>query len=289
MDPVIVWHLNLDAEDELARLGRAYAPSDVVRARIEGLRPRLADLIGDGLHLSGADRFAPGAHGRAWCPTPRALAALSAAGAVPPMAPPAEILRRVAHRRWTVNLGFALPGAIWLDDPSRLAEHLAPFPVGESWHLKRAFAYAGRGHRRVRAGSLSAADQSWLLASEGGVLAEPEVARTLDLSLHGYVHPDGTSTLGVPTAQDVDAGGTWQASRLFTDAWGESAILLRATASAVALALAASRYFGPFGIDAYEGTLRGAFVRQRCTDVNARYTMGWATRMGTWRPEVGLP
>jgi hypothetical protein len=55
----------------------------------------------------------------------------------------------------------------------------------------------------------------------------------------------------------------------------------------VAEALIRAGYFGPFGIDGYRwkdehGTLR---FNPR-TDINARYSMGWAVGMGSRRPDL---
>jgi hypothetical protein len=45
-------------------------------------------------------------------------------------------------------------------------------------------------------------------------------------------------------------------------------------------------YFGPFGVDGYVWDDDGARRVQPRSDVNARYSMGWAVGMGEARPDL---
>ena len=86
MEARYAWVLNLDADLELAH-GEGYTPAaSVLRASAlfaEKLRGALVsedDLVVDGSEREGAAR---GLVGRAFCPTPRAIAMLRRAGAEP--------------------------------------------------------------------------------------------------------------------------------------------------------------------------------------------------------------
>ena len=281
MSPV-AWVLNLDAEDELSHEG-AHTPTAAMTARIESLIPRLTDLIrpGDQIVWPGDQKF-NGLPGRAWCPTPWALHRLERAQAVPPRAPSIEILQRVNHRRFSHQLGQTLPGAGYAENRDELERLLATRP-GE-WLIKRAYGYAGRGRRKVRAAELTAADQSWLEASwrtREGLQVEPFMQLELDCALHGWLAEDGACTFGQPTTQEVDANGAWQSTRLATELTGNEFESLAQEAQRTAAALHRAGYFGPFGIDGFrfEG---GAF--QPRSEINARYSMGWAIGMSGSRP-----
>ncbi len=64
---------------------------------------------------------------------------------------------------------------------------------------------------------------------------------------------------------------------------------LRAELARVGRALHEAGYFGAFGVDAFTWT-DGATtsLRTRC-EINARYSMGWATGMGPARPDLIAP
>lgn len=277
----VAWVLNLDAEDELSR-GGAHTPTAAMTARIEGLLPRLGGLIrpGDQVIWPGAGEIDPRLVGRAWCPTRWALEQMTRAGVRVPRAPSVEVLRKVNHRRFCHELGQTLPGAGYAQNAAELA---ALMSAGD-WLIKRPLGYAGRGRRKLRAGQLSAADQAWIDASlrEGeGVQVEPWVALELDCALHGWLAQDGQCTWGVPTVQQVDATGAWMSSVVATgELTGLEIEALESEGQLVALALHSAGYFGPFGLDGFRWS---AGFQPRC-EINARYSMGWATGMGEFRP-----
>lgn len=302
MTPVAaLWVFNFDADDELAAGGASYAPSAAMRARSRALRPFVAALMGPGdvvLDEDGPpDACATGAlTGRAWCPTPRALALLRRAGAVPEPAPPFEALRRVNDRAFAFSLADPLPGSALLGTAEEIEAHLARPPLGEGgWLLKRAFGFAGRGRRKVRGGALADADRRWIAASlrrGDGLLIEPWVSIALEAALHGYVAPSGALRLGAPTIQTCDVHGAWAGTRLAVDrdlAAGERAALA-AHAERAASALHRAGYFGPFGVDAYRWWSPWGAPRFRpLGELNARYSMGWAVGMGGGTVSASAP
>lgn len=298
----VAWVLNLDAEDELVH-GRLHTPGRAMTARIGGLVEALAALVrpGDVVVWPGTSAEAPGLPGRAWCPTRWAQTQLSRAGATCPRAPGMEVLRRVNHRRFAHALGPGLPLARFVTTAGELREALsAGVALGAvsaeaCWLLKRPLGYAGRGRRRLPAGTLTAADQAWVdvsLRAGDGLLVEPWVARELDVGLHGYLFEDGRVVFGEVTVQDIDLTGAWRATRLAPPGTlrPEEQAALEAEARRTAQALSAAGYFGAFGLDAFRWrTPSGERRFQPRCELNARYSMGWGLGMQGFRPPAGCP
>ncbi len=286
------WVLNLDAEEELAGRRPYKGPFAALAARPE-LLAALAPLVPQGdVVLLGDGEPSPdvaGLQGRAWCPTRSALDALSRRGAVGPRAPAMAILRRVASRAFSASLGLHLPGARFFTGPSELDLALGSLVGAGPVLARRSFGFAGRG-RRLLAGSAPTEVEAGFIRralAEGGLLLEPFVERSADFSLHGHVDRDEI-VLGEVVKAQVDRAGVWRGSRLATEdelARAErSALFEEATRSAVALRSAG--YFGPFGLDAYRYTLRGAEGWNPRCEINARYSMAWAIGMGERRPDL---
>jgi hypothetical protein len=283
------WLFNFDAEAELADPSRG-TPSRAFVARSEALVEKLASLLAPGDVVITEGTRADGHRGRAWCPTPRALAAIARAGAEPPRAPPVDVLRGVSHRRFCAELGLTLPGARWAATRAEV-DHAIRASEGR-WLLRRPYGFAGRESLRVAAARLTSAEERWIAASfeQGeGLLVEPWVERAGDFGLHGHLGEDGALVLGSPTLAICDERGAWRESRRAPpDALAPSELeaLVRATTEA-ARALTAAGYFGPFGVDAFRyRDATGALAWNPRCEINARYSMGWATGMGERRPDL---
>ena len=283
------WVLNFDAERELASTVGYRTATAQMRARMLVLEERVVDLLlvapGDAVIRSGT-RLDGDFVGRAWCPTPWALACMGRAGARVPDAPALDVLRRVNARRFSSALGQTLPGAahaVSVADVERVVRG------GGDWLLKRAFGFAGRGRRKVRGAGLDSDDVAWIargLREGEGLQVEPWVAIELDVALHGHVDREGVFVLGAPTVQRCDASGSWLSSeRAGARALADDArAALESEGARVAGALAGAGYFGPFGVDAY--LWRDAAGAQHFNprgEINARYTMAWALGMGERR------
>ncbi len=266
-------------------------------ARSAVLAERVRGLLGPGdvVLLPGSGAAAPGHAGRAWCPTPGALATLARAGTRVPAAPPVDVLRRVNHRRFCAELGSALEGARYVTTAEELDETIAS--TAGTWVLKQPFGFAGRGQLQLVVGAggraptvgVAAAWIEVVLGRGEGLQVEPWVERAGDFALHGYVSAAGAVTLGEPTSQYCDPLGAWISSERADEgalAPAERAAL-GAAAEETAAALAGAGYFGPFGIDAFRFRDAGGGVRfnPRC-EINARYAMGWALGMGERRPDL---
>jgi hypothetical protein len=264
--------LNLDADLELAR--PRYSPTKAVQAAMVPHVERLArELLAPGDVLVGTADVR-GMPGRAFCPTPLAIAALARAGAVPEEHPPVEVLRAVNSRAFCSDLGPTLPGAVFVRELDAALEVLArPPALARAWRVKRAFGMAGRG-QRVVAAELDEGDRAFLRgAIDGGVQIEPNVAIVRELGVHGMIAKDRTFELGRLVTQTCDARGQWLATELAPDIGHP----MMSEAERVAVALAERGYFGPFGIDGFEyRDLDGAVRLQPRSEINARYSMGFA-------------
>ena len=139
--------------------------------------------------------------------------------------------------------------------------------------------------------------------SEGGVQIEPDVTIVAEFAIHGLLGPAGALTLGPVVKQHCDARGAWVSSERLAvgHAPAHAPASLASEAERVAAALSAAGYFGPFGVDAYTYRVRrfanasdmerdGAIALQPRSEINARYTMGFAApaQVGTddRRPET---
>jgi hypothetical protein len=283
--------LNLEADDERAR-GAGWTPSRALLARLDLEAQRLAHTLarpGD-VVLAHRDRNALLEFkskqsnalefmGDAWSPTVKARAALRDAGvALPPFVPEA-VLEFVSSRRFAQSLSPVDPREIALgrDDLGVVA-----LPEGPA-RVSLAHTCAGRGHWF----SSSRAETETLvrraLAEHPCVFVAARVRVLVDFALHGWVHRHGEVTLGAPTSQRVDPRtGAWRESTLAPrDALSDEEVrALFVHAEEAGAALARAGYWGPFGIDAFRFETAEGRARfcPRC-EVNARYTMGWATGM----------
>jgi hypothetical protein len=280
-----VWVFNLDAELELAAAGPYQTPKHVARALEAPLvhARRLMEL-GDAEIGAEHGRLDRPRIGRAWCPTPSALKRLAHAGAEPEPSPDVEVLRRVNHRRFALELGGGAPGSRYLEAPDELAATLRE-PNAASWLFKRPFGFAGRGQRRIGR-ELSADDRRWLDDSlrQGGLMAEPFVDIARELCLHGRIARTGHVELGRLCTQRVDGTRSWAGTELLSETELEQGDgrRLRERAAEVSAALFAAGYFGPFNIDAYLWLDPSGQVRLNSLgEINARYSMGFAVGMGS--------
>jgi hypothetical protein len=212
MDLGRAWILNLDADDELARPGSR--PSDAAALRMRAMVERLQGLVPHTdrvIDPSTPPDGAVGFEGRAFCPTPGAIALIQRAGAMVPHAPSIDVLRVVNHRRFAAELGQELPHARYCTTMAEVTaqlEHASPTGI---WVLKRPHGFAGRGRRRIVA-PLDEGARSFVVAtlrSWGGVQVEPWVTRNADFALHGFIERARNVTLGEPTTQRTDEAGRW--------------------------------------------------------------------------------
>jgi hypothetical protein len=279
-----LWLFNLDAPLELESPG-PYQSSERFLAALQPIiqQARALMLPGDAALEPGAapDPGWEGHVGDAWSPTPSALRQLARAGARLAPSPDIEVLRRVNHRRFYLELGGGAPGAEYVSRAAELDASLRAAELRPAL-FKRPYGFAGRGQRRIQAAS--ADDERWLAASlrRGGLLVEPWLEIALELGLHGWIDTEGQLQLGQITVQETNKFRCWLRTRLARpdELPGSQVRALLARAEAVAEALWRAGYFGPFGIDAYLfRTPRGALELNTLGELNARYTMGFGIGM----------
>jgi hypothetical protein len=285
------WVLNLDAELELSRLNFEYVPRMKLLQQLAIYGQGSRALLGpeDVLVEPGAAVLASGLVGRAWCPTPLALSRLAAAGVEAEPHPEASVLRRVNHRLFAHRAGAGLAEQRYFTERAPLEELLRR--AERPWLLKRPLAFAGRGQMRFF-GPISDKQWSWLDVSlaQDGLIVEPLVTPTLELSLHGFVWQGGRCELGRVCVQQVSERGVFRGVRLALASElepAESASLF-AQAERVAGLLHGAGYFGPFGIDAYRYQLGDTRGLCALSEINARYTMGFAIGFPRATSELSL-
>jgi hypothetical protein len=291
--PSRVWVLNLDAEHEL-EAGRSYTPTQGLSAIVARERRRLlgglvgpADVVLDEQHLAPepVERLR-GLEGRAWSPTPRALARLAAAGARVPATPGLDVLRTVNARPFAAAVRAPLAGSSFEKHVvASLEQALArlALPAADGWLVRRTFGAAGRGRRRVAAGSPAPAELAWLQASlcRGPLVIEPWVEVTREYTRSAWVTPRGAVVISPPCFQETTPTGAWtRTERAGRGEVGHADDRRLEEAVAVAgAALARAGYFGPFGIDAFRHRSANGEVLNPLSEINARYTMDWTTAM----------
>ncbi len=278
------WVLNLDAELELARGRPGYVPQRKLLTQLAehggssrallGPNDVLLDAAATRQHLHDVGKLV----GRAWCPTPMAVAHLRAHGVEPEPHPDAAVLRRVNHRLFGHQLGGGLPEQTYVQSREQLLRRVAGY--ARPWLLKRPLSFAGRGQMRI-IGPITDKQWTWLDLSlkKDGLLLEPLVQPTFEVSLHGFIWRDRRCELGRACTQLVSERGAFRGVRLALPeelSQSERAALAE-RAEAVAGALANADYFGPFGIDAYRYTLDGQSTFCALGEINARYTLGFTT------------
>jgi hypothetical protein len=292
-----VWVLNLDAENEL-EAGSRYAPTRHLAAivaresrRLLGTLVAPGDFVLDGRPLAPevAERVR-GLPGLAWSPTPTALARLAAAGARLPAAPDPSVLGTVNARPFAAAVRMPLTGASFakhvVGDLDSALTVLASSPArsgGDGWLVRRTFGAAGRGRRRIAAGSPDAAERAWLVASlrRGSLVIEPWVRVTREYTRSAWVTRRGAVVLSPPCFQETTASGAWtrtEPAEHGAVSRDDDARLAEAVEAAGA-ALAGAGYSGPFGIDAFRHRGPRGEVLNPLSEINARFTMDWTTAM----------
>lgn len=283
-DPArFAWVLNLDADLELSRSEGSYTPTAAVRRQVAANASALAaSLLAEGdivIDESSPVGVARGFIGRAFCPTPRALALMRRAGAEPEAHPGFGVLRAVNDRAFSASLGQTLPGAAYVRDVDRAVAHVSsPLPEGiraSSWRVKRSFGMAGRGQRKIAPSAVSSADVDAIRAvivSDGGVQIEPSVIIDRELGRHGFLARDGSLMLGAPVVQRCDEHGQWLQTIRATN---DDPTLSDEVVGEVARALRLAGYVGPFGVDGFVYLTESGPALQPRSEINARYSMGY--------------
>jgi hypothetical protein len=283
------WVLNLDADLELGA-ERSHELSLQAKAAMKPHAEHLASsLLAEGdICVDETTRrgSAIGLLGRAFCPTPCAVATLLFAGAEPEPHPPVEVLRRVNSRAFSSSLGATMPDAAFVDSEEHAFAMLdrAPRSVGAEWRVKHAFGMSGRNQRVIVPSKVDERDRGFIVTGlrRGGVQIEPNVVIEHEYAIHGVLAKEGSLELGRLVRQRCNARGAWLGTEPCetNGPLSATAKALAEEARRVAGALHDAGYFGPFGIDAFTYRDRaGALALQPRSEINARYSMGFAVGM----------
>lgn len=266
-----LWLLNLGAELELEGRTLSLAARRKSQAAVVTLAAALVP-DGDEWCVESADATPEEREGRAFLPTPAAISLLRAAGATVD-APDENILREANTRSFSVG-HFPRPGVYLIRDENDLQ-------VGGLRLLKRDLSFAGGGQRRISE-VVTDADRSWIRASlaRGPVCVEPWFHIEEEVGVPGFVHRDGCIDVGNPVEQRV-VRGQWRESKATEREMTE----LHESCRRAGHHLAKLGYFGPYNIDAHRSEDGWTHV----SEINARYTMGWALGWGARRrPDLAL-
>jgi hypothetical protein len=275
--PGFAWVLNLDAELEMAE--PSYCARSRVLAQLERYGQGARTLLGPrDVLLESPDQTALGQTGRAWCPTPNSLARMAKAGVTPEPHPSLAVLKAVNHRKFATDLNLGLPDQHYVEDRAKLDDLISN--KERLWLLKRPLAFAGRGQQRILR-RVDAKQSAWIDASlrRTGLVVEPLVTPTLEVSLHGFIWRDRRHELGRVCVQAVSSRGVFRNIRLLLT--GELSPSEERqfffAAEKTATALTEVGYFGPFGMDGYRYSIDGQSAFCALSEINARYTMGFVT------------
>ena len=211
--------------------------------------------------------------------------------ACPPTA--AEVAATVNHRafgfRLAQRLGYTLPGTTLVSSLDELESHLAKgganFSGTGRWVLKAPLTAAGRdrviAHDLRRDETMARVRNLFDRFSE--LLFEPWMTRLADYSSCAIQGENECRVLGIHV-QEVDDSGRLRGIGLGIDRpspelTDKEAGDLREVTLEVGAALRATRYTGPFGIDAWRYRDASGTTRfQALGEVNARMTRGLVTR-----------
>lgn len=188
--------------------------------------------------------------------------------------------REVNHRRVGFeiarDLGLALDGAAWVDEPGELERALAALVARRGalapWVLKPAYSAAGRDRVRGRGVALAQIEREAVarVCATGGGVVEPWLTRVSDYGWRGWAGASDVESRGGHELL-VDGEGRFKGIAVGGVVPGE----VEPTALAIGRALVARGYRGPYTVDAFTYD-DGVGVRVHpCCEVNARLSFGW--------------
>lgn len=270
---------NLDFESELA--GLAF-PASIARRWRHVLR-----LLPEARRATCLDPtdFTGPLEGRlvAWGVTPRVLQ-LAPLQEFPSM----EVVTRVNDKRFShgleKRLGVELPYARVVVSMDELEEAVRECP--HDWVLKHPFGVSARERAVGKRGGLSDSGRGWARKqlARWSLLFEPWVNPRRDFSLHFQIARDGAVDYVGNCELVPDPGGVYRGNQVLPGRPVPGEAL--ACGQRVARELAQSGYWGPVGIDAFEGLLGDQPVLRPLVEINARYSFGRLTlALRDWLPE----
>lgn len=189
--------------------------------------------------------------------------------------PSSSVVERVNSKVFSAelesSLGVAPPGQIVVAELDELVAHCAR--GAGHWLVKNPWGVAGRERRRVD----PVLDESDLVWARGqfervdALVAEPLFERERDWSLQFEIEEDGEVAWLGASELLTDSVGHHRGHRVGFRAAPKKAVEL---ATQAARRVSDEGYFGPLGIDAFEGALGGQPRLRAICEINARLTFG---------------
>lgn len=214
-----------------------------------------------------------------WSPTPLARIGAQSLGLRLPVLPDFSVLRRVLSKRFAINSDLKTPphGLIAENLEQVAAAHKL---LGNSLRIKKEYGHAGRGQRVMKT-SFTPDDVRFINAGlkSGAFIGEKNLEVDSLYAIHGMVLPSGGLFEGSLCVHEVDEYDAPLATGL-SPTPQEPRVIEQATAhlKSAAKTLLAAGYFGPFGLDLIDHKRQLYLI-----DLNARFTLGWSTGLGTQR------
>ncbi len=201
--------------------------------------------------------------------------------------PDPEVVRQVNDKRFSHLLekrfGVELPYACLVSSLEELEQAVQQCPF--DWVLKHPMGVSARERAVGKRGRLSDSGRGWARKqfAEWTLLFEPWVDPRQDFSLHFEIARDGAVEFLGHCLLTADPGGVYRGNTVLPER--EVPIRALACGRQVAGELARLGYWGPVGIDAFEGLLGDQPILRPLVEINARYSFGRLTlALGDWLP-----
>ncbi len=254
-------HSNLDFEYEL-RFGAAWTPPKAVRQHME----RWKDILRlvEGWQEAEPSSGPQDGEWLLWGPTARL--ALMAGGEWPRESILREVNSKVFSHQLSKELGVELPGAFLANSVEEVGAALGHGVV----LVKHPLGFSGRERIELRARP-NEKEVGFIqgVLSEGPVIVEPKIQILREWSLQFEI----SSTVEYLGSAMLLADDRGQHRGHILGMGAPSAEIIE-TAKVAARLVQSAGYFGPLGVDAFEGTLEGKTVVRPLSELNARMTFG---------------
>jgi hypothetical protein len=193
--------------------------------------------------------------------------------------PSPEVVTSVNDKRFShaleKRLSVALPYARLVVSLAELEQAVRECP--HDWVLKHPFGVSARERAVGKRGQISESARGWARKqlARWSLLFEPWVHPRCDFSLHFHIARDGTINFGGHCQLVPDPGGVYRGNQVLPQEPVPPGAL--ACGQRVARELARCGYWGPVGIDGFQGLLGDEPVFRPLVEINARYSFGRLT------------
>lgn len=181
--------------------------------------------------------------------------------------------KRTSHRLER-ELGIALPGCTILESLDQATAWVKA--QTQPWVIKHPMGVSGRDRTWGQGPQLEARALGWLRRQleRSSLVAEPWVERSLERSTQLVIAPDGRWQLIGAVELLTDNTGTFRGHIIAPTEQAPQPLQSPELLAQLTSALYALGYWGPVGIDAFEGRLGGQTLTRPLVEINARWTFG---------------